>query len=77
MAETRKFIMKIGGDDASAIRARKDIISFYEKNLILLKNEEKFFFLGLLRKLGQDISKQYYIDADANLFEIIEEQKTN
>ncbi len=73
MAETRKLIMKLSDDDSAAVRARKEIIVFYEKTVIMLRSEDRMFLGGLLKKLGQDPNKQYYIDADANLFEIIPE----
>ena len=38
----------------------------------MLRSEDRLFLAALLKKLGQDNTKQYYIDADANLFEIIE-----
>ena len=73
MPETRRMIMKLSDADASAIRARKEIINFYEKTLLMLKSEDRVFLLALIRKCGQDPNKQYYIDGDANLFEVIPE----
>ncbi len=72
MPETRRLIMKLSDEDSASIRARKEIINFHEKTLIMLRSEDRLFLAALLKKLGQDNTKQYYIDADANLFEIME-----
>ena len=71
MPETRKLVMKLNDDDASAIRAREEILGFNGRQLALLRTERRLFLKALLSRLGQDPNKQYYVDPDANLFEII------
>lgn len=76
MPETRKMIMKLSQEDSDAIRNREEILSFYRRTMLLLNTERRLFLQALLRRLGQNPEKQYYVDPDANLFEIIPDPET-
>ena len=71
MPETRKMITKLSPEDTNAVRVRSEILEMKDREMTLLKNENKLFLTALLSKLGLDPQKPYYIDPDANLFEII------
>ena len=73
MPETRKLVGKISPEDADAIRSREELLSFYRRTVIILNTEKRMYLLTMLRKMGKDTEKQYYVDPDANLFEVIPE----